>query len=142
MLKVYSASQVSFVFAGIPIDGGRGDDEFVEIQKQEETYTYKAGIDGEGTRSESKNTYTKVTLTLMRTSSANAALSAIHEADKAIPGGQGIAPILIRDRQGASILSSPQAWITKTPDQTYAKEANTVKWEFGVHDPENILGGN
>ncbi len=50
-LKVYSANEISFIFSGIPIDSGRGDDEFVSISKQEDTFTYKGGVDGEGTRS-------------------------------------------------------------------------------------------
>lgn len=141
-LKVYSAAEITFNFSGIPIDSGRGDDEFVEIAKGEDTYTYKAGVDGEGTRSESKNSYHKVTLTLMRTSQGNAILSAIHNGDMAIPGGAGVAPILIRDRQGASVFTAAEAWIIKIPDNTYSKEANTVKWEFGVHAPINFVGGN
>jgi hypothetical protein len=141
-LKVYSAAEISFIFSGIPIDGGRGDDEFCEIAKQEDTYTYKAGIDGEGTRSETKNSYHKVTLTLMQTSSANALLSALHNGDIAIPGGQGIAPILVKDRQGASLFTAAEAWIEKIPDLKYAKEAGTVKWIIGCHQPVNVLGGN
>lgn len=141
-LKVYSANEITFNFSGIPIDSGRGDDEFCEIAKVEDTFSYKSGVDGEGTRSESKNTYHKVTLTLMRTSSGNALLSAIHNGDIAIPGGSGVAPILIRDRQGTSTFVAAEAWIEKIPDNVYAKEANTVKWVFGVHAPDNFLGGN
>jgi len=141
-VKVYSASQITFNFAGISFDTGRGDDEFVEIEKVEDTYTYKAGVDGEGTRSESKNSLHKVTLTLMRTSGGNAILTAIHNGDIATPGGLGIAPMMIRDRQGTSSFVCAEAWITKVPTNTYAKEANTFAWEFNCHGPVNIIGGN
>lgn len=142
MVKIYSASQVSFIFALVPIDGGRGDDEFVSITKEEDTFMYKAGVDGEGTRSESKNSYHKVSLTLMQTSSGNAFLSAIHNGDILLPGGSGVAPILVRDKQGKSLFTSPEAWIIKDPDLKYGKEAGTVVWDFGVHQPASFVGGN
>jgi hypothetical protein len=141
-LKVYSANEISFNFSGISIDSGRGDDEFVSIVKLEDTYTYKAGVDGEGTRSESKNSYHEVTLTLMQTSRGNAILSAIHNGDVAIPGGSGVAPIQIRDRQGTNLFVAAEAWVKKMPDLGYAKEAGTVQWVFGVHAPAHFIGGN
>lgn len=141
-MKVYSANEVSFSFSLIPIDSGRGDNEFVSYDQKEENFTYKAGVDGEGTRSESKNRYTEVKLTLMQTSSGNAVLSAIHNGDILIPGGAGVAPILIRDRQGLDVFASPQAWITKPPERKYAKEADTVEWTFGVDNPVRFDGGH
>lgn len=142
MLKIYSAAEVSLIFSLIPIDGGRGDDEFVQIAKAEETYSYKAGVDGEGTRSFSTNSYFTVKVTLMQTSSGNAILSAIHTGDISLPGGAGVAPILIRDKQGKSIFAAAEAWITKWPDLKYAKEAGTVEWTFGVHGAVQFIGGN
>ena len=141
-MKVYSAAEITVNVGGLSIDSGRGDDEFCEISKAEDTFTYKAGVDGEGTRSESKNSLHKVKLTLMKTSAGNAILSAIHNGDIAVPGGAGIVPILIRDRQGTSLFTSAEAWITKIPDTKYAKEAGTVEWMFDVHNPTSFVGGN
>jgi hypothetical protein len=141
-MKVYSAAEVTCIFAGLPIDSGRGDDEFVSIKKAEDTFTVKVGVDGELTRSESKNNYHTVDITVMRTSRANALLCAIYTGDVSIPGGAGIAPILVRDRQGLSVFSSAEAWITKLPDNAYAKEANTITWVLGVNNPINFIGGN
>lgn len=141
-LKVYSAHEISIVFAGIPLDSGRGDAEFCSIAKDDQAFTYRAGIYGEGTRVESLNTYHRVTLTLMRTSTGNAYLAAIHAGDVGNVGGQGIANLLIKDRQGISVFETMEAWIEKTPDQAYAKEANTVQWVLGAHGPSNFIGGN
>lgn len=141
-MKVYSAAEITCMFAGLPIDSGRGDDEFAAIKKAEDTFTVKVGVDGELTRSESKNNYHTVELTVMRTSRANALLCAIYTGDVAIPGGAGIAPMLIRDRQGLSVFSTAEAWIVKLPDNVYAKEANTIKWMFGANNPLNFVGGN
>lgn len=141
-VKVYSANEVSVSFAAIPIDSGRGDDEFVRIEQQEDTYTYKAGVDGEGTRSESRNFYTVVTLTVMQSSSANERLSAIHNLDIKVPGGSGVGPMLVRDCQGLTVFASSQAWIIKPPDQSFAREAGTREWKIGCHAPANFVGGN
>lgn len=141
-LKVYSANQISFNLGGAPIESGRGDDEFISIKKPNQRFTYKASVDGEGTRSEDMNTYREVTMTLMRTASGNLYLSALHALDEASPGGAGIVPIMIRDRQGLSLFASPQAWIVSWPDDAHAKEAPTVQWVLGVHNPEQIIGGN
>lgn len=139
---VYSADEVTVNFSGIPIESGRGEDEFVTIEQQEDSFTYKAGVDGEGTRSENKNTYTVVTLTIGQTSSANDLLSAIHELDKKVAGGSGIAPIMIRDRAGTQLFASAEAWIIKPPDQKYARESGERVWTFGVHAPERFDGGH
>lgn len=141
-LKVFSANEISFSFSAVPIDSGRGDDEFCSIDKAEDSFTYKAGVDGEGTRSENKNSLHVVLLTVMQTSRANAILSALHNGDLLIPGGSGVAPILIRDRQGASVFAAAEAWIVKMPTSAYAKEAGTRQWMFHCHSPVWVEGGN
>jgi len=141
-LKVYSANEVSVIFALLALDSGRGDDEFVSIVKSEDSFSYKAGVDGEGTRSENLNSYHEITLTMMASSDANAIMSAIHIGDLAIEGGLGIAPILIRDKQGTSVFASAEAWIVKIPDKAYGKEIGTVQWKLGCHKPANFVGGN
>jgi hypothetical protein len=141
-MKVYSANEISCLVGGVPIDSGRGDDEFISIDKPDDSFTYKAGVDGEGTRSENRNTYHVLTLTLMRTSRGNAVLTALHQADLNIAGGAGIAPVMVRDRQGASLFVAAEAWVIKFPTDVYAKEAGTVQWMLGVHAPLHVLGGN
>jgi len=141
-LKIYSANEVSVIFALIPLDSGRGDDEFVSISKAEDSYAYKAGVDGEGTRSENLNSLHTVKLTLMASSDANQKLSLIHSGDLLIEGGLGVAPLLIRDKQGTSIFACAETWIRKMPDRKYGKEIGTVEWEIDCHKPAQIIGGN
>lgn len=140
--KNYSAADVTVNFGAINIESGRGDDEFVSIEQDEENFTYKAGVDGEGTRSETKNRKTRVTLTLMQTSAANDLLSAVHELDKKTSGGAGVVPLIVRDRSGTQVFTSAEAWIVKPPDQKYAKEAGTRVWLIDCHDPQRFDGGH
>lgn len=141
-MHVWSANQISCSVGLVPVESGRGDDEFIRIEQQEDNFTYKAGVDGEGTRSENKNRYTVVTITLMATSSGNAVLSALHTGDITIDGGAGIVPIAIRDRAGLDVFMAPEAWVIKPPDVANAKEVGTREWKIGVHNPTRFDGGH
>lgn len=140
--KVYSANEVSCIVGVIPIDSGRGDDEFLSITKEEDTFTVKTGVDGEATFSENKNNVHRVKITVMQTSSANALLSAIHLGDIKVAGGAGIVPLMVRDKQGLDLFVATEARIVKWPDLAYAKDAGTVQWELICPNPERFIGGH
>jgi len=137
---VYSADEVTCMVGGLNIESGRGDDEFLKIEQQEDDFSYKAGIDGEGVFSQNKNTYTLVTITLLQTSAGNAILSGLHTASK-LAGGLQV-PVYVEDRKGSSMLISAAGMITKMPDEAWAKEAGVTVWTIGVHQPERIVGGH
>lgn len=140
---VYNSNQVAALVAGIPLDSGRGDDEFVAISQSEDDVTYKPGVDGSGTISVNNNRYTEITFTLMRTSKGNAVLSGLHKAARA--GGQKVAvvPIAVTDLgSNGDVFAGAECWIKKFPDENFAKETNTVQWVFGCHQPERFIGGH
>lgn len=137
----YSADAWTFNVAGIPIETGKGKDEFLKIEQQDDDFSYTAGLDGEGVFNQMPNNFTKVTLTLLQTSAGNAILSALHIASKLTPGGQP-APLFIEDRLGTSKMLSSAAIILKMPDETAGKEADVITWEFGVHDPDRYVGSH
>lgn len=141
-LKIYSAAEHSFSFLGIPIENGFGEDEFLSWEQKEPNFTHKSGVDGEGTRSENKNTYTEVKLTLMQTSSSNAVLSVILNTDTKVPGGSGIGPLMARDRQGTTTFMSAEAYIVGPPAQKRGKEVGMLEWTFGCQGPVRLDGGS
>jgi len=141
-MKIYSAAEHSFSFAGKAIETGRGEDEFVSYEQDVPNFSTKSGVDGETTRSENKNTTTTLKLTLMQTSSSNGFLSAILNGDISIPGGAGIAPILVRDRQGTTVLMSPEAFIVGPPAVKRGKEVGMNEWTFKVIAPVRFDGGS
>ena len=141
-LTVYSCNQVKCVVGAFPVESGRSDGDFITIAQTEESYTYKQGVDGEGTRSATGARLCRVTITVMQTSAANAYFSALHKGDVEANGGAGVVPLSISDLGGLSLFFSPEAWIVKMPDQTYAKESGTVAWEFDCHNVQNFAGGH
>lgn len=140
--KVYDSKEVTIVFAGIPIDGGYGEDEFCSIEQNEEDFVIVVGTDGEVTRSKTNNQSAKVMITLMQSATVNAALSALNNLDKAAGNGAGVGPILIKDRQGTSLYTGAKAWIAKPPDAKFAKKAGPRVWELHVAALKRLDGGN
>jgi hypothetical protein len=141
-VKIYDANEVTINFAGIPIDSGYDDGEFCRIEQENDDFTDKAGTDGEVARSKTNDRRTTITIILMQTSSGNAKLSAISNIDREAGNGAGVAPILVRDRQGLSVFSDDSAWISKPPDVVYDREPTARAWTLRAGNPDRFDGGN
>jgi hypothetical protein len=142
MAKRYSGSEVSVSVSGIPINSGRGDGEFVRIEKPDPTFLVKAGVDGEATFYDSRKNIHRVTLTVMQTSDANDILSALHNGDRLSPAGVGIVPLMVKDGLGRSVFVEAEARIEKLPDEAMAEEPGTLEWVFLCPNPQRHVGGN
>lgn len=141
-MKFYSANEVLCIVGAIPIESGKGDDTFIEIEQSEVRFTVKVGIDGQATMSESKSNVHKVTIYLMQSSDGNDVLSAIYKlAEKSAGGTLGVVPLVIKNKQGSSVFVAPEAFITGWPKEAFGKEAGTVQWEIIVPNPERFVGG-
>lgn len=139
-LKVYSADQVAATFSGILLEA-EGDDQFISITKTNDTFTYKEGVNGFGTRSRRLGKLFRVEVTLPQTSEKNALLSLLHKADQET-NGSGVGVFGIIDTNGTTVFLSPEAWIVKVPDWSAAAESDVVVWMFDCHDGEMLVGGN
>lgn len=137
----YDASQVLMIMAGIPVQG-LADGTFVSAAFNEDGFTLTVGTDGEGTRAKTNNRSGRVTFTLMQSSSSNDLLSALHNLDLNSPNGDGIGPLLIKDRSGRTLITAESAWIVKHPDAEYAREASTREWIVETDELIASQGGN
>lgn len=137
---VYSANAITFNIATQAIESGRGTDEFLKIEQQEDDFSHTEGLDGEGVWNELGGRYTVLTLTLLQTAAGNGVLWAIHQASL-LAGGLPV-PLYVADRKGTSKLVATDAMILKTPDETYAKEAGTTVWMVGCVPDARIVGGH
>jgi hypothetical protein len=140
--KVFDADQVSLVFMGITIDSGYADGEFVTIEQTEQDFTVVVGTDGEVTRSKTNNRHATIKVKLMQTSSGNATLSALNNLDVATPGGAGVGPMMIRDRQGTSVYTASKCWIAKPPDVSMDRTATPREWTLECANLVRFDGGN
>jgi Protein of unknown function (DUF3277) len=141
-LRIYDADQVTAILVGVMVETGLNDGEFLKIEVADDAFKSKVGTDGEVTMSKTNNFLLKITCTLMQSSSTNALFSAIHELDRKTPGGLGVAPFMIRDRQGTSLYSGRFSRIMKAPDATFDREAGPREWTFAAISDERLDGGN
>jgi hypothetical protein len=141
--KIYDLNEVSLVFLGVPIEGGFGEGGAIKIEQLTPDFVTKEGVDGAVARSKTNKRLTKITVTLLQTSPGNAILSTFSNIDRAASNGAGVGPILIRDRQGLSILAGPEAWLEGPPATVeYTAEATDREWIILANKVERFDGGN
>lgn len=140
-MKTYNADEVSIIFGGIPISGGFADGEFLRIEQNEEAFQTVVGTDGEVTRSKTNNKTARVTIILMQSSTFNAALSALHEADKITPGGTGVVPLLVKNNNGLDLYTAKDAWIVQAPDASFDRTATPREWVVECANLIRVDGG-
>lgn len=138
-MKTYDPSAVDVIFGGLTITGFAED--IAEIDSAEEGYSTVVGADGIVTRVKNENTMCRVIFKLAQYSESNALLTAMYHVDRAAPGGAGVVPILIRDKNGTSLFASDKAWIVKLPPETYGKTATAREWLIDVADAKRFVGG-
>lgn len=138
-VKSYDPKQVIFIFAGIQASGYE-DGTFITVARDNPAFTNGSGADGEGWRAKSNDKTGTVTLTLLQTSVANDAYSAIAALDEA--SGDGVAPMLLKDNSGRTLCAAATAWIEKVADAEFAREKSTREWVFKTDSLEMFIGGN
>lgn len=139
MVKTYDPKQVAVIVGG-KIMAGFADGSFVKVERNEQAFNLKVGVDGEGTRAKSNNLSGKVTITLMQSSDSNDDLSGFAAADEL--SNTGAVPMLIKDASGRSLFSAVTAWVQKYSDAEFAKEAMTRAWVLETDELLVFEGGN
>jgi len=140
-LRVYDPDQVSASIAGIPLSGF-ADGEFITIESESPTFDDVCGTDGEVTRSKSNDGRATITVKLMQSSPVNDLLSVLHNLDKNTPGGVGVGPFMLRDKQGTTLELAEKAWIQKPPDKSWDRTAKERSWVIRCANLISHTGGN
>lgn len=138
-LFTYDPKNVSVIVGG-SIMTGFADGTFVEVERNENAFNLKIGVDGEGTRAKSNNKSGKVTITLMQSSPSNDTLSGFTAADEL--SNTGAVPVLVKDNSGRTICTALTAWVQKYANASFAKEVTTRKWVLETDDIEMFVAGN
>ena len=139
MLKTFDPKQTSLIF-GAKIISGFADGTYITVERNEQLFNLKVGVDGEATRAKSNNLSGKVTFVLMQSAQSNDDLSAIALADEL--SNSGVLPLLAKDGSGTSIFSALTAWLQKFPNAEFAKEASTRTWVIETDNLQMFIGGN
>lgn len=128
-LKVYCADLVNVTLAGLLLDTGWDDGEFLSIKPQAEEWMYKVGADGQVVVSRVANRVAVAELKLAHTSDGNGRLSFLLEQARGDDPFRGIGSFLVRDRSsGVRLAFASHAVIQKRPDTGRGKEAGVITW--------------
>lgn len=138
-VRTYDASEVIVSIGGVPMSGYT-DGTFVEVARNEPTWTMVVGADGLVTRAKTNNFSGTLTLTLKQSSPSNDALSGFLQVDELT--NAGVIPILIKDLSGNSIYFSAQGWISQYANSTFGKEVSDRAWTISLADVDIFVGSN
>lgn len=138
-VNTYETDKVQLVIAGLPITGF-GKDTFIEVEREEDSYTTYVGSLGDVCRTKNLNRTGKLTITLMMDAPVNSALALLANIDEATATGVG--PFWLKDMSGTMHAEGAECWVMKRPKIERAKESGTVQWVFFVAELILFEGGS
>lgn len=143
-LSIYESKAVSSIFGGLSLGDGRADPFFKITQDGPSYVTEGPGADGHVARCGTNNRLFHIEMTFKGTSSEHAKLTALHIADLEFDNGAGVAPLLVKDGNGSTLIQTSECWITGFPEQAHGITKPDVTWAFdAIIQPGGfILGGN
>ena len=128
-LQTYDANENTLSIAGLLIDSGFADGEFVSIEPQTEDYTDKVGTDGSVARSKTNDQRATIKVKLLATSTGNAKLTQLRNLALTGPNGADVGAFILRDRTTGVILArAAQTWVMKPPTLSRAREVAEYEW--------------
>jgi Protein of unknown function (DUF3277) len=139
MSALYDPAQILMTFNGIPIVG-YADGTFVEVERNEDSFTLLVGADGKGVRSRNQNRSGRIRFTLLQVSPSNDVLSQAAQADEV--AGAGVGACQVKDNFGSTVVHAPNAWVLKPATVSFAKEAGTREWEIETDYLTMTVGGS
>ena len=125
LVKTFDLKRVALTVNGIPIRGFQ-DGDAIAVETDNDLWTKKVGVDGEVARAAVNDRTGKITINLLYSSSANATLNNLLEADKS--DGTGIVDILVEDTSGGFKCFAAQAWVLKHPSVTLGSDVPVREW--------------
>lgn len=138
-VRTYDPKEVIITINSVPMSGFT-DGTFLEVVRNEPTWTLVVGADGFATRGKSNNFSGQITLTLKQSSPSNDVLSGLMILDELT--NNGIVPIFIKDLSGNSTYFSGQGWVQQWPDSTFSKDIGDRSWIIQVAELDLFVGSN
>lgn len=138
-VRTYDASQVVLTINGAVI-GGYADGTFINVEREEPSFTKVVGADGTVSRAKSNNKSGTLTITLKQTSPSNDVLSALLAQDEL--NADGVFPVLLKDNSGETRIFSGTGWVQGFPPSEFAKEISEREWLIDLSEIDFNLAGN
>ncbi|MDE9432792.1 DUF3277 family protein [Xenorhabdus bovienii] len=144
-MATYSFIDVSASIAGVGgiVDLGNGaavSEEGITVAMAEAKNTMTLSADGEVMHSLHAGKAGTITVTLLKTSPANAKLMLMYNAQQFSSATWGNNAILIRNKASGDTTAARSVAFQKIPDISNAKVGNTVSWVFDCGKIDTMLG--
>lgn len=134
-MSTYSFLNIQAALVGpggsFPLGSGVGAaEEGITSAMSEEKNTATAGADGEIMHSLHASNLGRLTVRLLKTSPVNAQLSTLYNFQRSTPSLWGQNIITVTDAVRGDVVTGTTMAFVKHPDISWAKDGNTVEWEF------------
>lgn len=139
-MKHWNPDLVDQIIGGALLSGF-SEDKMSSFEPQGETFTLVKGVDGQFTRTFNPGQWARWTISLMSSSKSNDFLSALHNADLLVPGGSGVVPCAINDRNGAGFMAAAECYVEKFPTLSLGNKAEPREWGIIVVNYKLFVGG-
>lgn len=136
-ITTYDPKQLSIVFGITPIVGF-AEDTMISIESESPKFTSTYDTHGNVTRSQNNKRVAKITVTLVQTSRSNNLLSNYVELDEVT--GAGVFSIMIKDPNGSTLFSCPEAWVVEPPKLEFGIEAKNREWVIEANNFSQYIG--
>ena len=136
--KTFDPAQISVVFGTSPIVGF-AEDTMINVEIEDPQYNDNTNIHGEVTRYKVNKNTAKITITLTQSSSSNDLLSNYVELDRVSDAGSF--PVMIKDPNGTTLLTSTSAYVKQVPAVEFGAEAKTREWIIQATSLNKYVGG-
>lgn len=140
MLKTWDPDQFDLIVGPFVI-GGYAEGSGIEFEESGDRFVTVIGIDGQVVRSKVLGRVATLTVHLMNTSGSNDVLTGLHQTDINAPGGAGVVPVALRDKNGATAIAAPQGWVMGFPKLTMADKAQDTPWKIQIVDYVAFVSG-
>jgi len=137
-MKNYDPALITVTFKGV-IFQGFADGTFVQVARDEDSFSKSKGAGGSTVRVRNRNRNGSITVTLQAESPTNDLLSAIMLADEST--GLGVGSVQVKNQNGTTLCSSAKAWLVKPADTEYATDASSREWKIDCHELKMLVGG-
>ena len=138
-VKTYDFKQVQCIL-GANILTGFADGDAISMEYESNLFNLTVGADGEATRSKTNNRSAKVTIKLLKTSTANDILNEFYQSDLLSNGG--VFPFMLKDSNGVELHAAEKMWIEKEPSAPFGVDAPQREWTLRTHFMVSNFGGN
>lgn len=115
---------------------------FVDVERDEDTFTTKTGAHGDTIFQRKHNRNGKATIRVLASSPTNVVFSAVFAASEVgatADAGQGT--FMIKDLNGTTLLESRAARIAKPPKYEIGDEAPDREWPIILFEVRVLIGG-